>query len=697
MANSKVDWMEQVKQLLQSLDENDSKLASSIEWVLTVLEREGLAYRVRLSPKVVGVHPKNRGGWGVSPSGSQALGDKITAMGFVLKETWHAVCIEDDTHGTSMNFTQSMFDTSDGLLGQTAVDVKYGSVSCSHTNQWLNAVLAGARSEFDNMTVGGKLSYAKLADRDPALKDALDNGLTWLVIRAKAVAMFEALPQLIQAAKNATGATHQKEDAFQTLHQLQSMAASMAATQTIDWDLIKRVVGVRTQCNVDDLNPLVAFAQKFGGGATTAFVDDLARFHKLYVPPGRIVPNTTWQALADLRITVSDLSPYVVYGVVKCQASCHKDKCDGHVCKYISASEINTLATSRKDAMLKAEKCLSECRFLAKTAATPPEVTSKALGRLDVLMVRIVLDKKLDGDDMSEITKKFMDEIGYGPPDVAKGSKPGLTTVPNFVRYDEEGRPIAGGALTLRTEGFDVGATVKRDDDLYKVAAVHDDGNVDVSDLRTGNVEHVPHDVFMSDFKKTAETFEEFTDWRQHTPDKQDTYTDAVSRAHVLAAMSSVARDAEAPEVRIIHKPAKAVIVTQAYGAKKLRLFPESFKITFDNRTAGAFKGSINKRDVYFVPAPCNESFAVPAWSVQTTEIEDDANVHLVDRKVALRIGNTVVDVHVPVIENRRGLKKGDELLLFRAPIEKVTHKTTKRTLTFKGNAAAKAKASAKP
>jgi hypothetical protein len=155
MANSKVDWMEQVKQLLQSLDENDSKLASSIEWVLTVLEREGLAYRVRLSPKVVGVHPKNRGGWGVSPSGSQALGDKITAMGFVVKETWHAVCIEDDTNGTIMYFTQSMFSLADGLLGQTAVDVKYGSVSCSHTNQWLNAVLAGARSEFENMTVGG--------------------------------------------------------------------------------------------------------------------------------------------------------------------------------------------------------------------------------------------------------------------------------------------------------------------------------------------------------------------------------------------------------------------------------------------------------------------------------------------------------------------------------------------------------------
>ncbi len=118
---------------------------------------------------------------------------------------------------------------------------------------------------------------------------------------------------------------------------------------------------------------------------------------------------------------------------------------------------------------------------------------------------------------MSEITKKVMEEIGYEPPDVAKGTKPSLTTVPNFVRYDEEGRPIAGGALTLRAEGFDVGATVQRDDDLYKVAAVHDDGNVDVADLRTGNVQHVPHDVFMSAFKKTSETLEEFTDWRQHT------------------------------------------------------------------------------------------------------------------------------------------------------------------------------------
>jgi hypothetical protein len=71
--------------------------------------------------------------------------------------------------------------------------------------------------------------------------------------------------------------------------------------------------------------------------------------------------------------------------------------------------------------------------------------------------------------------------------------------------------------------------------------------------------------------------------------------------------------------------------------------------------------------------------------------------VHLVDRKVALRIGNTVVDVYVPVIENRRGVKNGEELLMFRAPIEKVVHKTAKKTLTFKGNAAAKAKASAKP
>ena len=121
--------MGEVAKLLDTADEDSSKLVSLVERVLNILENNNLACRARRPPKVVGVHPQNLGGWGVTPAGVHRLGSKIVSMGFVSKKTWHAVCIEDDVHGTVAKFTEKMFDSADGLLGSSAADVKYGSVS----------------------------------------------------------------------------------------------------------------------------------------------------------------------------------------------------------------------------------------------------------------------------------------------------------------------------------------------------------------------------------------------------------------------------------------------------------------------------------------------------------------------------------------------------------------------------------------
>ena len=220
--------------MLEGLDDSNSRIATVIDTVLQTLEREGLAWRVRIPPKHVGIHPQNRGGWGVTPAGVHALGSKIVAMGFLPSETSHAVCIEDAC-GESRDFSQALCDTSDGLLGCSRAEVKYGSVSCSHVNQFLVALTAGVRTDYEELAVDGKMSFAKLAE-DKHLKYACEHGLNWLVVSAKAVERFKKLPGLIQAAKNATGAVHQAEDSFQILQQLQTMAASMAATgQLVDW------------------------------------------------------------------------------------------------------------------------------------------------------------------------------------------------------------------------------------------------------------------------------------------------------------------------------------------------------------------------------------------------------------------------------------------------------------------------------
>ncbi len=54
--------MDEVANLLDTANEDSSKLVSLVEMVLNILENNNLAYRARLPPKVVGVHPQNRGG-----------------------------------------------------------------------------------------------------------------------------------------------------------------------------------------------------------------------------------------------------------------------------------------------------------------------------------------------------------------------------------------------------------------------------------------------------------------------------------------------------------------------------------------------------------------------------------------------------------------------------------------------------------
>jgi hypothetical protein len=679
-----------IQKLLSSADGDNTRIVSVVESVLDILKKESLAWYVRLPPKLVGVHPENRGGWGVTPAGVHQLGSKIAEMGFDPAATAHAVCIEDQD-GAVANFTQKLADSSDGLLGGSSTDVKYGSVSRSHTNQFLVGVLTGVRTDFENLAIDGRMSYAKLSV-DEHMKTALDAGLMWLVISAKAVTLFPKLPQLVQAAKNVTGALHQKEDAFQVLQQLQGMAAAeMKSTGTVNWDVLKKIIARRTQCSPDDVATLVQFAQKFGGGTSTAFVDDLAIFHRTFVPPNRVVPMATWSALAHLRTSVQELCPYFVYSVIKCQATCSQSKCDGDVAKFITTSEINTLATHRKDSMIKAERLLTECRSLAKASTVSAETRARALGRLDNFIVRVVLNKKGDRQSMESIVEQFAKDIGStnttSPAAVAE------QPVPNVVHYDDDGKPIAGGALMLRTEGFDVGSRVKRDADLFTIKGLHDNGDVDVIDDRTGSKHTIAHDEFLVHFKKTTEVFDELVGWMDCRPCVQPSYIDSVVRAKALAAMAMLA-DGSSQSVRIVLKPTRGVFATASHNVNKLTLFPETTKIVFDNRTSGSFKGTVDSRDVYFCPTPCTPTFAVPAWAVQYTSDEQLANLHVVTKRVVVKLGEVAVDVCIPALVNNKKVKDGCELPLYKAPVDKAPSQG-KRALHFRDvKPKAKAKAS---
>lgn len=657
------------------------KLVSVIDEVLDILMAEKRAWKMRLPPKFVGIHPQNRSGWGCSPTEVHRLGSEIVNMGFSFAATSHAVAVEDD--GTAATFSESLTKTSEGRLGCDSQQIKFASLSCTHTNQFLTAVLSSCPSDVDHLTEHGCLSYSKLAAKDANLKAALDHGLEWLVIGASVVKEHPTLPDLVQAARNATGAVMHKEDAFQLLQRIASMASetpqSSKGDQHVDWAAISGYLERRGQATAEDLRPLIAFAATYGG---RSFIDDLARFAKAAVPSGRIVPSTTWQALAQLKLSHTELCPHFVFAVIKAQASCPQQKCDGKYTKYISPSEISSLAAGRKADMLAAEKVLAECRLFARARNVAPEAAIRAFGRLDVFVVRLVLGKKeglTNMNSIADVAKQFTTEI-TGAPATSDEQPAGVQSSPNVVRYDQDGAPIAAGSLSLQAAGFAEGSVVKctsSPDKFFSICRLHADGSVSLKCVETGAEHDVTCDDFVQQYRKSTATFQVLDDWEESVPSMQNSHLDTVKRSQIQLAMHELASTTPMPKLKVTVKPVRSVQAAATYGIGKLVLVPETTRVQFDGTSI--MTGTVGGVEFALMPS-FSENFVVPAWAVQTTDVDDKINMVMATKKVLIKVANKEVVVNAPVLQNSKKLKAGD--VLFTKALAKAA--PVKRTLVLK-------------
>ena len=274
-----------VKLLAQT---DDHKIAATIDEVLKKLEEDGLAYRLSIPPKLVGVHPCNRDGYGISATEVHSLGSDIVGMGWSWKACAQAVCIEDDPQSTIATHTADMVSASNGGLGRAdQLQVKFGSLACGHTNRFLCAVLDAVPCELENLSVDGRMSFSKIVGKDPGLQDALKSGLNWLVLKATVGVLYPTLPDLVQRAMQATGLAQRDEIEVQLLQRIQGAAKTMLARdKTVDWPTIASTVGKGRPESVD-VEALIRYVQKWGGLPHGAFIADLNAFHKVYVPSGR--------------------------------------------------------------------------------------------------------------------------------------------------------------------------------------------------------------------------------------------------------------------------------------------------------------------------------------------------------------------------------------------------------------------------
>ena len=151
--------------------------------IMELLRGAGLTYRAQIPPKMMGVHPMNRDGEGITETGVVRVGDGIGVLGCskqVLEE--NAICVEENPSTKKIEqFTKEVTDVSDRLQTVTTGMVKYGSLGNGHSYQFLCAAIDGAAWEGDLADENGRLCKKKLADVgvDERLLEA---GVEWEVI-----------------------------------------------------------------------------------------------------------------------------------------------------------------------------------------------------------------------------------------------------------------------------------------------------------------------------------------------------------------------------------------------------------------------------------------------------------------------------------------------------------------------------------
>ena len=380
--------------------------------------RFGLATKSRLPCRLVGCDPSNRDGYGVNSEDVHALGSNILEFGFSWGEVARAVCIEQEPSKSDIHeFNAALASSNLALAPVTDGSIRYGSLSCSHTNMFLRCVAAGVASTHVDMSFNGRLDVDHLAKKDKAFAMAVKDGLVWSVLSYKVRGMFPGFVDMMQSARNVGSHIARAEHEVQVLLRIQTLASSQTRSHgEPNWQQITlAVLKTKPPCAAD-VKHLQVFVARCGGGLTGQFLKDLAEFHRQCVAE-RCIRGPFFLAVAELPL--AEDVPYFKIAVIKAQYKCPEKGVKNKECLWITPSDLAKAVKERASAVLLAESVLRLVRLDLTTAGwgdkVPAATCISLLGKLDCLMCRFVLEKQdkavLDAQAVGDVVH-FVFKVG---------------------------------------------------------------------------------------------------------------------------------------------------------------------------------------------------------------------------------------------------------------------------------------------
>jgi len=708
-----------------------------IAFILTRLRQLGLAFDQVLRPGRRGVHPQNRGSYGINHSSVHALGRDIIEMGWSWQELGaESIAVQDDPVDSYVQvYNAKIAAGSDKLAPCPPRSIDAGTLTNGHTTLFLRALDHGVPCDIPEISVDGRMAKHSLIAADPELGVAISTGWKWTVLHHSTRHLYgPRLFEFLSDIRNVSVNRPQSE--MQVLLKIFNAADQCKReNRAIPWEDIARSIHRLKPACEGYVNTLVAFVKSYG-----PFVPDLAAFHAKFIPHERVVPGAFFQSLLSLTAKKSGVEhklPLLRCALLKAEYGCPSAKVVNKHCAFITNGDISACGRKAIDTAIAAESVLRKARETVEQvrAHLTDETVTRLYGQLDCNMARFVVQKQ----KTSTVEFKSVQEVGYtfwqelssqvgdkcpaNPwPTAGRKEPEPVVEQPSFASQGPEGMASysalgdllpADSTDYLKRCGFKAGCTIanKKQKGQKEKATIASIGNGDVT-VKLADDSEETFDVkkFLATFGLFEEETYPFED--EYTGKTNKQYQEQAARGHICWLLASLTHAHPTPNVTMFRKPARAVFAATDYSAGELVLIPESTGIVIVKPVDTPPKNAVHVGDDLFgtvgkvcimPPTLSTEKTALnsPFWIVRRCEDAAAANMKLeeatVSSTVKVKASERSTGIKILVMKNKVAVKAGDELVVFLQGAEAEESGQLAASSSKGGKGAAKKKAAAKP
>lgn len=659
-----------------------TSLVQSVRQILGELKTAGLAYEMKLLPRLVGTHPANRDGFGISPVAVHDLISSIFSLGFDHHEV-RCLCVEVRPGDTSVNeYNRTMIAGSGGMLAALEGEVRFASLWGGHTNQALRCIAGAVKHSDERLCHNGHLSIEKIRTSDPVYADAALHGVTWTVLNCVVLEAFPSLASLIQSAGNAVSQVSKSEHEFQVLRKLwiaYMREQREKPSQPVQFSAVKQRVQRSRPPRMKSIPAMYQWMLKCSGGAQALFLLESEQFIKVHGDTDVVLNSELWELMS---VDLKGVEQFVRFrhGLLKClyaDAGCKLSPAD---VKRFSSKELSPKVLAANDLMTEVRQ------FLADNQVELADLWSE-LGWLDVNLVKFVLGKHSSSSllmivqsFLSDVKAKFKLADLVSPWDVSPGSSASSAqdpspAVPNPLRELGKDAKLDNPCNMLVEKGLQIGVSVMRKADKV-LGYIHSMAGASVI-VRTGDgqVEVCPDDFLDGKWVRNAskvDAVEEISEWFRHAAHECQDFKVLHVKSMLTHEMYELASKHEPrlSNLRLLSKPKKQVLVDNKIEKGKCIVVPSTLRIGTCRDGAAVPSGAVGLGQacgVTFFLSPTTilpgsraTPFLCPFWFIDSSSELELINMEIMYHTFKVPGGK----LSIPIAKNNVVLKPGDRLIL---------------------------------